>query len=205
MTGSMCDEITRYLRSGEHDPYFSAWPGNFWERGARAETDLKSVLVAEVRKRANGASPPALPDTDLVVLTRRKIAPMVRGLFPVREQEQVLAALERSVVFLTPATIVETLMSADWLSTAWDLANLYLGSVKAELLSPDAPRLVGLSEGTTCSVSAEYFADRVPKTRDVRLCVRGIQPNPRALKVFDGTGVPDRGAGRWLDARRRTC
>jgi len=93
-----------------------------------------------------------------VVLTRRKIAAMVRGLFPVREQEQVLAALERSVVFLTPATIVETLMSADWLSTAWDLANLYLGSVKAELLSPDAPRLVGLSEGTTCSVSAEYFA-----------------------------------------------
>lgn len=157
MTGRVSEEIARYLRSGDHDPYFAAWPGDLCERGAHAETDLKSALVAELRKRADGASPPALPNTNLVALTRRKIAPMIRGLFPTREQGQVLAALERSVVFLTPATIDETLTSADWLHTAWDLANLYLGSVKAELLSPDAPRLVGLSEGTTCYVSAEYF------------------------------------------------
>ena len=157
MTGSVSEEIARYLRSGDHDPYFSAWPGDLCERGARAETDLKNALFAELRKRADGASPPALPNTDLVTLTRGKIAPMIRGLFPTREQGQVLAALEHSVVFLTPATIDETLTSADWLHTAWNLANLYLGSVKAELLSPDTPRLVGLSEGTTCYVSAEYF------------------------------------------------
>jgi hypothetical protein len=151
MTGSVLEEIARYLRSGDHDPYFSAWPGGLCERGARAETDLKSALVAELRKRADGASPPALPNTNLVALTRRKIAPMIRGLFPTREQGQVLAALERSVVFLTPATIDETLTSADWLHTAWDLANLYLGSVKAELLSPDAPRLVGFGWRPPCA------------------------------------------------------
>ncbi|MGH7819288.1 MAG: hypothetical protein ACREQ9_05910 [Candidatus Binatia bacterium] len=163
MTGSVSEEeeIARYLRSGDYDPYFSAWPGDFCESATRAGAELKSALTAELRKRTEGASPPALPpDADLVALTRRKIGPMIGGLFPARERERVLSALERSVVFLTPATIVETLTNAQWLGTAWNLANLYLGSVKAELLSPDAPRLVGLSEGTTCYVSAEYFEDR---------------------------------------------
>lgn len=44
-----------------------------------------------------------------------------------------------------------------WLSTAWDLANLYLAGVGAERLAADAPKLVGLSEGTTCYLSPEYF------------------------------------------------
>jgi hypothetical protein len=47
-----------------------------------------------------------------------------------------------------------------WLRTAWDLANLYLSSVEAELLGPEAPSLLGLSEETKCYVSADYFAER---------------------------------------------
>jgi hypothetical protein len=65
--------------------------------------------------------------------------------------------LGRSVVFLTPATIDQVLDQSRWLSTAWDLANLYLAGVKAKLLADDAPCLVGLSEETTCYLSAEYF------------------------------------------------
>ncbi len=159
MTASVAKEITRYLRSGDHDPYFAAWSGDVLTSARQGSADLKGALVSEIRKRAAGAFPRALPNTDLAALTLRKIGPMVRVFFPAGEQEAVLAGLERSVVFLTPATIEETILNAYWLHTAWDLANLYLGSVGAELLAPDAPRLVGLSEGTSCYVSAEYFAD----------------------------------------------
>jgi hypothetical protein len=44
-----------------------------------------------------------------------------------------------------------------WDSTAWDLANLYLASLGAALLGPEAPRIVGLSEETIFYVSPEYF------------------------------------------------
>jgi len=154
-------EITRYLRTEKYDTSFSAWEGrDFCSQARTGLTELKTALVAEVRRWTDGTPEPLLPTTDLVTLTRRKIGPMVRGLFGAGEREQVLAALERCVVFLTPVTIERVLLDADWLHTAWELANLYLGSMKAELLGPDAPRLVGLSEGTTCYVSAEYFAER---------------------------------------------
>jgi hypothetical protein len=90
---------------------------------------------------------------------------MVRGLFPVHEQDTVLDVLGRSVVFLTPATIDAVLEQTPWLSTAWDLANLYLAGVGAELLADDAPNLLGLSEGTTCYLSAEYFGASGPLRR----------------------------------------
>jgi hypothetical protein len=87
---------------------------------------------------------------------------MVRGLFPRAEQEVVLGVLERSVVFLTTANIERVLLEHDNDRSAWDLANLYLASVGAALLGPDAQQLVGISEGTTCFVSAEYFEEGEP-------------------------------------------
>jgi len=87
---------------------------------------------------------------------------MVRGLFPRVEQDIVLAALEKCVVFLTSANIEPLLLGQGFDSSAWTLANLYLGSLGAELLGEDAPRLVGLSEETTCYVSPEYFAEDDP-------------------------------------------
>ncbi|WP_426747459.1 hypothetical protein VZQ01_08285 [Myxococcus faecalis] len=99
---------------------------------------------------------------DIVALTRRKVAPMVRGLFPALEQGAVISLLEKSVVFLTSTNISHVLRQSSWLSTAWDLANLYLLSVGAELLGEEAPLLLGLSEGTTCYVSLSYFDETSP-------------------------------------------
>jgi hypothetical protein len=87
---------------------------------------------------------------------------MVRGLFPRVEQDAVLATLERAVVFLTSANIEPLLLECAFDGSAWTLANLYLASVGAKLLGEDAPRLVGLSEETTCYVSPEYFSQDDP-------------------------------------------
>jgi hypothetical protein len=118
------------------------------------------ALVREVLARTAGAGIPAvLSGIDLTSFTRSKLAPMVSGLFPAREREVVLRLLEKSVVFLTPANIVDVLRGEQFLHSAWDLANLYLGSLGAELLGDAAPRIVGLSEETRCYVSPEYFAE----------------------------------------------
>lgn len=87
---------------------------------------------------------------------------MVRGLFPRKEQDQILAVLERSVVFVTRRNIERLLREKSSLSGVRTLANLYLGMVGAELLSEDSPRLLGFSENTTCYVSALYFREDDP-------------------------------------------
>jgi hypothetical protein len=103
-----------------------------------------------------------LPEADTISLTRTKVEPMVRGLFPRAEQDVVLAAIEQSVVFVTSANIEKLLLGQVFDHSAWTLANLYLASLGAELLGKDAPHLVGLSEETTCFVSPEYFAEDDP-------------------------------------------
>jgi len=157
------DEIRRYLATGEEDSFHPGWMQDiFRSPGVRRET-LRGALVDEVRRRAGRATtPPAPAGGDLAAFARAKLAPMVNGLFPQRERETVLAALERSVVFLTPDTIADVLRREPWHGTAWDLANLYLLSVGAEPLAADAPRIVGLSQGLTCYVSASYFAEPDP-------------------------------------------
>jgi len=151
--------IKRYLRSGEHDADFRAWSGgSYLGRIQQGDAALRKALRSAVHKRTPHAAPPAaLAELDVVTFTRRKILPMVQGLFSRHEQACVLEVLERSVVFLTPATIDRVLEQSRWLSTAWDLANLFLAGVKAKILADDAPYLVGLSEETTCYLSAAYF------------------------------------------------
>ncbi len=152
-------DIERYLRHGQHDDFFRAWPGeDFLARAKCGHAALLEALIATVRQRTRHATmPEALAGIDVVAVTRAKVAPMVRGLFPRDEQETVLDVLGRSVVFVTPDTITTVLSGTRWLSTAWDLANLYLESCDAELLGPDARQIVGLAEESTCYVSAEYF------------------------------------------------
>ncbi len=158
------EAIDRYIRSGVHDDFFDAWPGgNFFERARVGTRELQDALIEEVRRRAgNVRTPSAIAKLDLVRFTRGKVEPMVKGLFPRVEQETVLAVLERSVVFLTPKTIEAVLRNEKWLSTAWDLANLYLASAGAETLGGTAPRIVGLSCETTCYVSMNYFETEEP-------------------------------------------
>jgi hypothetical protein len=159
---STADEIERYLRSGDTDPHRAAWPGGFMERAHRARDDLRGALVREVSRLAGARTHRPPPEADTVALTRRKVEPMVRGLFPRAEQEPVLAVLERSVVFVTSANIEPLLRGHGFDGSAWTLANLYLASLGAELLGEGAPRLVGLSEGTTCYVSLGYLAEDDP-------------------------------------------
>lgn len=153
-------EIEHYLATGESDPLGSAWPGGqVLERVQNAHRARRGALVTEVRRRTEGRTPPPLPEFDLATFAHRKLEPMVCGLLPKSEQAVVLEVIARSIVFVTPDSIESTLFKASFDSTAWTIANLYLGSVRAEFLSPDAPSAVGLCVNNTCYVSTHYFHD----------------------------------------------
>jgi hypothetical protein len=164
MTPSIRAEVDRYLRTGRTDVRHSAWPSDsFLERAFQARDDLRGALVAEVQRRTAGLPFPSIPGPEqTVALTRSKAEPMVRGLFPRAEQDTVHALVERSVVFLHPSNIAFVLREESFDHAAWDLANLFLGSVGAELLGPEAPAIVGLSQEATCFVSPVYFQEEDP-------------------------------------------
>ena len=150
--------IKRYLRSGDYDIDHPQWPGqNIIEKSKNGHDDHVRALVAEIRRRSKGRRHAPVPQLDLASWTRRKLTPMVHGFFPEAEREIVLRLFEKSVVFLTSDNIETVLLGQMWLRSAWDLANLYLGTVGAELLGPDAPSLLGLSQEVTCYVTPEYF------------------------------------------------
>ena len=153
------DEVEHYLVTGEHDHFFAAWPGkNVFECAQLGRSDLQKALLAEVTARTKHAVvPEPLNRIDVVPYTRSKVEPMVCGLFPATERPPVLDMLARSVVFLTPAAIEPVLNRQPFLATAWHLANLYLASCDAPMLSADARLILGLSDATTCYVSTEYF------------------------------------------------
>ena len=159
---SIADEIRRYLRTGDADMDARAWPGDFMERGRRQDTDLRNALVREVRRLAKGRSHEPVPASVGIELTRAKVEPMVRGLFARAEQDLVLATLEKSVVYVTTDTIESIILNHTWDHSRWDLANMYLLSIGAKLLGRKAPRIVGMSEETTCYVSTDYFAEDDP-------------------------------------------
>lgn len=157
-------EVKRFLSSGDHDNLFEVWPdGTLMDRARHGSAVLRSALISAVQKRAGHAAIPAyLEGADEDIFAIDKFAPMVRGLFPQKEQAIILDMLERSVVFLTPATINTVLEKAAWLKTAWKLANIYLVSLDAKPLADSAPDIVGLSEETTCYVSMKYFSNTNP-------------------------------------------
>jgi hypothetical protein len=165
---TVADEIERYLRTGDADAE-GAWSGDFMARCRRQHAGLRGALVDEIRLLAKGRTNEAVPEDVGVAFTRAKVEPLVRGLFSKVEQDVVLATLEKSVVYVTNETIEPLILNHSWDRSAWDLANLYLLSIGAELLGKEAPRLVGISEETTCYVSPDYFAERVCGTA----CRRG--------------------------------
>lgn len=160
----MSEEVETYLKSGGHDPKFEAWTGSgFFDRSQNGSKDMREALVAEVLARTLDRPATALPDDlDILQFTHQKFSAMVKGLFPKIEQAIVLSMLERSVIFLTPRNIVPVLREMPWLGTAWDLANLYLASHSAELLSAEAQPILELSIETTCYVSTDYFRSANP-------------------------------------------
>jgi hypothetical protein len=199
---TIAKQVERYLLTGESDPLYFAWSGDFMERAHRAHQDLRGALVGAVKRLAEGRTHRPLPQIDAVALTRSKVEPMVRGLFPHAEQNTVLATLEGSVIFLTTATIERVLLRRGFHSLAWTLANLYLASVGAPLLAPHAPRLVGLSDETTCYVSAEYFAEDDPFADFIVHEAAHVFHNCKRAKL----GLPRTRKREWLldiDYRKR--
>ena len=158
-------EIDRFLSSGNHDDIlFQIWPGNsVVERSINGDAALRGALISAVLIRAGQAAVSECQDySGQDANVRAKFTPLVQGLFPQNEQAIILDMLERSVVFLTPATINTAIQKAPWLSTAWNLANIYLSSLGAKALTDETPAIVGLSLETTCYVSMEYFRSHNP-------------------------------------------
>jgi hypothetical protein len=159
-------EIRNYLEKGETpDLPYSNWRGSDWLKRARcADKVLRDSLVAELRQRAgNRKQPPLPPGFNTSSFTRSKLTPMINGLFPPTERETVLALLQDSVVFLNADSIEELLTGrTPGLHTAWNLANIYLGSFGLPPLGGDYECIVGMSEETTCYVTPRYFIEEDP-------------------------------------------
>jgi hypothetical protein len=156
-------EVRRYLCNGDYDSSFAGWPGmTFVDVAKKAGQRLRTALVEETLRRASGFGYQMTLPNDLHAWNLNKLTPMVHGLFGAVERSIILDMLDRSVVFLTPQNIAAVLMEERWLSTAWDVANLYLYSLGAPCLSPQARHIVGLSQETTCYVSMSYFHETDP-------------------------------------------
>lgn len=156
---SITGEIQRYLATGSTDAYMSAWPGDLRQQADQSHRDLRGALIREVLRRSGTSSHAPLPAVDFLELTRRKVKPIVDGLFPKHEREAVLRLLERSVVFVSNENIASILLEERWHHTAWDIANLHLATLDLPLLGPSARTLVGLSQETTCYLSPGHFID----------------------------------------------
>ncbi|MCE9614875.1 MAG: hypothetical protein K8T26_11400 [Lentisphaerae bacterium] len=157
-------EVQRFVQTGEHDELHRQWPGDdMLVRARTADAALRNALIQEVRQRTADCTPPVLPlgfDASRFVLG--KVGPMVRSLFPARERQVLLDLFEQSLTFVTHANIEQILMETPYLSTAWTIANLYLGSLGLPGLDGQPVGLVGYSEGTTLYVSPAYFEDSDP-------------------------------------------
>ena len=161
---AMDREVKQYLRTGKHDHEFTGWPGDdFMTSLTNGKQMMEDALVAEVHRLESGHTFPELPaGVDSTIFARKKVMPMVRGLFPAKEHETILGLLGKSLVFLTHDNIEQVLREEHSLSSAWNLANLYLGSLGSKCLNGKPTYLVGLSQETTCYVSTDYFSDDDP-------------------------------------------
>jgi len=153
--------IENFLQTGDHDPFFAQFQGNdHLDRIRGGHRTLIEALLAEMQTRAASVATPkfaALPQ-DIRAFSRRKIEPMVRGLFKREEQEPLISLLSNSVEFVTPDTAQSLIERVD-LHSAWLIANLYLDSIGAGAISGEATPIVGFSVNTTCYVSHTYFLE----------------------------------------------
>ena len=85
---------------------------------------------------------------------------MVTGLFPAAERGVVLDVAERSVVFLTKEA-TRAIQEVGSLHTAWQIANIYLDSLRSRSLGRPQ-KILGLNESQVCYVSMAYFSEDDP-------------------------------------------
>lgn len=141
--------LETYLQTG-HGNYFAD------------RTTLRQGLLKEILTRTAGVAKPSIPDIDLVELTRLKIEPMIRGLFPKAEQPILLEALSGSVILVSHANIESLLLKHSWDYSTWTLANLYLHSLGLPKLSEEAVAVLGMSEELRCYITPKYFVEQDP-------------------------------------------
>lgn len=99
-------EVDRFIFTGEYDNHFEIWPGGtFVDRAKNGSAALCNALISTVQQAEQSTVSACQECSCLDINAREKFAPMVRGLFPQKEQAIILDVLERSAVFLTPATI----------------------------------------------------------------------------------------------------
>ncbi|MBU6455757.1 MAG: hypothetical protein KGS72_28565 [Cyanobacteria bacterium REEB67] len=104
-TQKQAKEVEHFLKTGKSDPLSSSWPGGPLLGGQAADRDLRKAPLAEVKRRVIGHTEPSIPEIDLEAFTRKKVEPMVNGLFPKVEHLVILEKLGKSVIFLTADTI----------------------------------------------------------------------------------------------------
>ncbi|NLE58074.1 MAG: hypothetical protein GX616_06930 [Planctomycetes bacterium] len=189
-------EVQRYITTGEHDPLHAAWAGrNLLAQAQAGDHGLRATLIEEVRRLTAGRECPSLPpgfDTGQFVLG--KVGPMVRGLFPAKEQPVLLDLFAQSLVFVTREDIEKLLGEIQYLFTAWQIANLYLGSLHLPGLDGQPVELVGLSEATTFYVSMAYFRDGDPFADWVVHEAAHVFHNWKRSRA----GLPHAGTREWL-------
>lgn len=195
-TAIMAGEVTRFLATGEADPLACVFPGSDTiERITGYEHCLREALISEVGRREHGRRQRQVPAVfHPVGWIRRKVKPMITGLFPAAERQVVLRVAERSIVFLTQEAVRRTIRETPFLGSAWTIANLYLNSLGAPLLGDGASPIVGMSEETKCYVSLEYFADKDPFADYVTHEVAHIFHNCKRETI----GLPHSRSKEWL-------
>ena len=157
-------EVAHFLATGESDPVGSGFSGSsIIERLTNHERHLREALLREVQRRESGHRQQQMPNAfDPVGWTRRKVKPMIAGLFPRTEQAVVLGVAERSIVFLTQEAAYRAIRETMFLSSARTIANVYLHSLRAPTLGDEPSQILGLNLETECYVSMDYFAETDP-------------------------------------------
>jgi len=157
-------ETQQFLATGEYDMAYKAWQGhNTFERIQAGEAALRAALADALRQRTKVIKFPSMPpDFDAGQFVLGKVRPMVCGLFPERERQALLDLFENSLVFVTHDNIDSLIQDTDRLSTAHQIANLFLGSLGLPGLDDQPVEFVGFSEETTFYVSMAYFKDSDP-------------------------------------------
>jgi hypothetical protein len=189
-------EVAHFLATGESDPLGRAFPGaNILERVTNHERHLREALLQEVQRRERGRQQRHMPEAfDPVIWTRRKVQPMISGLFPRVEHEVVLGVAERSIVFLTQEAAHQAIRETPFLSSARTIANTYLHSLGAPTLGDEPSQIVGLNLERECYVSMDYFADDDPFADYVTHEVAHIFHNCKRETV----GLPYSRSREWL-------
>jgi len=189
-------EVAHFLATGEADPLGRAFPGNHaLERLTGYERHLRNALMEEVGRRELGRCQRWAPaDFDPAAWTRRKVEPMITGLFPTAERPVMLDVAERSIVFVTREAAHQAIRDIRFPEEAWTIANIYLDSLGAPTLGNEGATPVGINLETKCYVSLEYFAEKAPLADYVVHEVAHIFHNCKRRTI----GLPHSRRNEWL-------